>query len=149
MTTANFLPGWCLASVLITVGTANVACPQSREGGPVLISTIGDFLQHLAWSPAGKQFLFTRIHKGKMGLWTMNVDGSELKPLLPKETMPHFDGHWSPDSKKILFIYDRLEGTDGKLQIDVVNADGTEHKNLIEIGRASCRGRVEIMGDDG
>jgi TolB protein len=95
------------------------------------VSKIGDFIQHLSWSPDGKQFLFTRIHKGKMGLWTMNVDGSEVKPLLPKETMPHFDGHWSSDGKKIVFVYDKLQGTDGKLQIDVVNADGTEQKNLI------------------
>src|SRR5207247_5786683 len=95
------------------------------------VSKIGDFLQHLAWSPDGKKFLFTRIHKGKMGLWTMNVDGSELAPLLPKEPMPHFDGHWSADGKKIVFVYDKLEGTDGKLRIEVVNADGTEKKTLL------------------
>ena len=47
-----------------------------------------------------------------------------LKRLLPGENMPHFDGHLSPDGKQIVFVYDRLQGTDGKLQIDVVNADG-------------------------
>src|SRR6516225_12255843 len=86
------------------------------------ISKLGDFLQHLSWSPDGKRFLFTRIHKGKMGLWTMNVDGSDAKAVLPSESMPHFDGHLSPDGKKIVFVYDKLQGTDGKLQIDVVNA---------------------------
>ena len=105
--------------------------PEQEPAGPKRVSKIGDFIQHLTWSPDGKKFLFTRIHKGKMGLWTMNVDGSELKALLPKEVMPHFDGHWSPDSKKIIFVYDKLQGTDGKLQIDVMNADGTEQKNLI------------------
>src|SRR6516162_11692510 len=54
------------------------------------------FKQHLSWSPDGKKFLFTRIHKGKMALWTMNADGSGLKRLLPNEKNPHFDGHWSP-----------------------------------------------------
>src|SRR5262245_53908935 len=101
MTTGNFLRGWCLAALLIAAATVDPARAQNSDGGPVRISKIGDFLQHLAWSPDGKQFLFTRIHKGKMGLWTMNVDGTELKALLPKEAMPHFDGHWSPDSKKI------------------------------------------------
>src|SRR5262245_23581084 len=102
-----------------------------EDAGPVRLTTDGDFKQHLQWSPDGKKFLFTRIHKGKMGLWTMNADGSEVKPLLPKEAMPHFDGHWSPDSSRILFIYDKLEGTDGKLRIDVVNADGAEHKTVL------------------
>ena len=58
------------------------------------LSHDGDYKQHLAWSPDGKKFLFTRVHRGKMGLWTMNADGTELKPLLNLDT-PHFDGHWS------------------------------------------------------
>ena len=66
-----------------------------------------------------------------MGLWTMKADDGDLKALLPRESMPHFDGHWSPDGKKIIFVYDKLQGTDGKLQIDVMNADGGEHKNLL------------------
>jgi TolB protein len=118
---------WCTLLCLLVVG---VAAPAGDFApAPVCVSKIdGDFIQQLSWSPDGKKFLFTRIHKGKVGLWTMNVDGSELKALLPKETMPHFDGHWSADSKRIIFIYDKL---DGKLRIDVINADGTEHKNLL------------------
>src|SRR5437763_3544177 len=95
---------------------------------PTRITKQRDFLQHLSWSPDGKKFLFTRIHKGQMGLWTCNADGGELKRLLPEGSMPHFDGHWSPDGKKVIFVFDKLQGTDGKLQIDVINADGTEHK---------------------
>src|SRR4051812_34839083 len=33
----------------------------------------GDFIQQLSWSPDGSKFLFTRIHQGKMGLWTVNA----------------------------------------------------------------------------
>ena len=92
----------------------------------------GDFKQHLQWSPDGKRFLFTRIHEGKMALWTMNADGSEMKPLLtPNPNTPHFDGHWSADGKKIVFVLDILQGTDGKLQINTCNADGTDSKTLI------------------
>ena len=98
---------------------------------PIRLTNNRDFLQHLSWSPDGKQFLVTRIHGGKMGLWTLEATGGDLKRLLPDNAEPHFDGHWSSDSKKIVFVYDKLQGTDGKLQIDVINADGSEHKNLL------------------
>jgi TolB protein len=90
-----------------------------------------DFLQHLTWSPDGKKFLLTRIHGGKMGLWTLDATGGDMQRLLPASAEPHFDGHWSPDSKRIVFVYDKLQGTDGKLQLDIVSADGSEHKNLL------------------
>ena len=51
-----------------------------------------DFKQHLQWSPDGQKFLFTRIHEGKMGLWTMNADGSDIKRLLNHDEAPDFDG---------------------------------------------------------
>src|SRR5947209_19172877 len=104
---------------------------EAFSAEPVRLTTDGDFIQHLQWSPDGKKFLFTRIHAGKMGLWTMNSDGTELKQLLAKNAQPHFDGHWSPDAKQIVFVYDVLQGTDGKLQIDTVAADGTGQKNLL------------------
>ena len=59
------------------------------------------------------------------------ADGGELTHLLPKANTPHFDGAWSPDSKRIIFVYDILQGTDGKLQLDVMNADGSGQKNLL------------------
>jgi TolB protein len=98
---------------------------------PTRVAHFRDFIQHLSWSPDGKKFLFTRIHAGKMAVWTMNQDGSELKQLLAANSEPHFDGSWSPDSKKIVFVYDHLEGTDGKLRIDVIDADGSGRKTLI------------------
>jgi TolB protein len=105
--------------------------PVFAQAAPKKIAHFRDFIQHLSWSPDGKKFLFTRIHKGQMGLWTLNADGGEPKPLLAKWTTPHFDASWSPDSQRIVFIYDILQGTDGKLQIDIVNADGSGQKNLL------------------
>src|SRR5437667_7723449 len=79
-------------------------CLGGESPVPVRVSKIGDFIQHLQWSPDGKKFLFTRIHAGKMGLWTMNSDGTDPKPLLPKSTQPTLDGHWSPDGMQIAFV---------------------------------------------
>jgi TolB protein len=60
----------------------------------------------------------------------MAADGSDLKRLVAKDT-PHFEGHWSPDGKRVVFVLDMLQGTDGKLQIDTINADGTDQKSVI------------------
>jgi TolB protein len=110
------------------VGPSGFAAPST----PLLrVTTDGSFKQHLQWSPDGKRFLFTRIHQGKMSLWVMNLDGTDLKRLLPNHDQPHFDGHWSADGKRIAYVFDRLEGTDGKLQINTCAADGTDDKVLI------------------
>src|SRR4051794_4653617 len=83
------------------------ACATLAEE-PVRITKDGSFKQHLQWSPDGSRFLFTRIHEGKMALWTMAVDGGDLKKLVGKDA-PNFDGHWSADGKRIVFVLDVLQ----------------------------------------
>lgn len=113
--------------LLLRCGAADPPAPAA-----VRLTKDGDFKQHLQWSPDGKKLLMTRIHEGKMALWIMNADGSGLKLLLePSPATPQFDGHWSHDSKKIVYVHDILQGTDGKLQINTVNAEGGESKVLI------------------
>jgi hypothetical protein len=36
---------------------------------------------------------------------------------------PHFDGHWSHDSKKVVLVFDTLQGTDGKFPINTAAAE--------------------------
>jgi TolB protein len=130
----GFLPLMLGAVVVLTLALRQcLAEPaQGQEKTSLLrLTTDGDFKQHLVWSPDGQKLLFTRLHQGKMGLWLMNADGAELKPLLPAEKNPHFDGHFSPDGKKIVFVYDGVQGTDAKLHIHTVNVDGTENKVVI------------------
>ena len=103
----------------------------SFGGEPVRLTTDGDFKQHLQYSPDGKQVLFTRIHEGKMAVWVMTADGKDAKRLLPNLADPHFDAHWSPDGKRIVYVFDKLEGTDGKLSIHACAADGTDDTVLI------------------
>jgi TolB protein len=106
-------------------------CGPSLAAEPTRLTTDGGFKQHLQWSPDGKKILLTRIHEGKMALWVMDGDGKNLKRLLPEHREPHFDGHFSPDGKKIVYVYDQLQGTNGKLRINVCAADGSDDKTLI------------------
>jgi TolB protein len=106
-------------------------CGKSSAAEPTRITKDGSFKQNLQWSPDGKTLLFTRIHQGKMALWTMPADGGEMKRLLPEHKEPHFDGHFSHDGKRIVYVYDNLQGTDGKLRINTCAADGTDDKTLV------------------
>jgi len=65
-----------LAAVFTTLLT------DTPAADPVRVTTDGSFKQHVQWSPDGKTLLFTRIHQGKMALWTVGVDGKDLKRLL-------------------------------------------------------------------
>src|SRR5262245_22301500 len=110
---------------------AVTVCQAEEASAPQRLTTDGDFKQHLVWSPDGKQFLFTRIHQGKMGLWTMTAEGKELKRLIKHDEAPDFDGSWSPDGKQVVVVFDVLQGTDGKLQLNIANADGSDNKVVI------------------
>src|SRR4051794_21368208 len=73
------------------VGLLCVLCaaPPVQGQEPRRVTNQRDFLQPLQWSPDGKHFLVTRIHAGKMGLWTVDVDGKQWKRLLPADAEPH------------------------------------------------------------
>ncbi len=119
----------CLAAFIqlpVIVANPGPVAPVAKQ-----LTDNKDFLQHLSWSPDGKHFLMTRKHEGRMALWTVTCDGKEWKEVFPTNKEPHFDGHWFPDSFKIAFVFDKLKGTDGELQIDTINLDGTGHKNLV------------------
>lgn len=105
--------------------------PHGTAAEPARLTTDGSFKQNLQFSPDGQTLLFTRIHQGKMSLWTMPAKGGDMTRLLPNHAEPHFDGHFSPDGKRIVYVYDQLQGTDGKLRINVCNADGTDDATLV------------------
>lgn len=114
-----------LAQALATMPSAHAIAE------PIRLTTDGSFKQHLQWSPNGQQLLFTRIHLGKMAIWVMSADGTSMTRLLPDLDQPHFDGHWSPDGKRIAYVHDQLQGTDGKLSIRTCAADGSDDRVLV------------------
>src|SRR5690349_20837791 len=120
-----------LIAALLSLSLLPLCALRALGGDPLRLTTDGSFKQHLQWSPDGKRMLFTRIHQGKMALWVMNADGTDLKRLLPARDQPHFDGHWSPDGSRVVYVSDKLEGTDGKLSVRVCAADGSDDAELV------------------
>lgn len=123
----------CLIPMMCVLLGGSVHQVKDDSAVAVKITNDGSFKSHLSWSPDGKKLLFTRIHQGKMELCTAKAENnSEVVPLVvPSPNTPHFDGHWSPDGKSVVYVHDILQGTDGKLQINEVSSDGTGAKVLV------------------
>jgi Tol biopolymer transport system component len=66
-----------------------------------LTSTPDIFERGPAWSPDGKQIVFSEASTSTdLGLWVMNADGSGLRQLTPEGYTPA----WSPDGKTIAYL---------------------------------------------
>ena len=72
-----------------------------------------------AWSPDGKRIAFCSNRDGKVEIYVMNADGSDVKRLT-NNLSDDFGPKWSPDGNKILFDSER----DGNKEVYVMDADG-------------------------
>ncbi len=77
--------------------------------------------QDLAWSPDGKRLAFSSDRDGEPAIYTMALDGSDLKKLSDAGRTPA----WSPDGSQIAFavIFDGIY---------VMNADGSGKTRLTD-----------------
>ncbi len=103
-------------------------------------------------SPDGKTIVFTSLKDGDLDIYTMNVDGGDVRRLT---TTVGYDGgpFFSPDGKKI--VYRAYHPTDSaeladyksllaqrivrpsKMEIWVMNADGTDQRQITHLGGAN------------
>ncbi|GBD37610.1 Dipeptidyl-peptidase 5 [bacterium HR36] len=121
-----------LGGLVALVGTVSFA--RSDQAYPTSwqrLTEDGDYKAHLAWSPDGSRIVFTRIHEGKMSLWLLHIASRQLTRLTSRDTGPDFDPAWFPDGKRLAYVYDQLQGTDGKLFIYTLDSDGSNPTVLI------------------
>jgi TolB protein len=94
----------------------------------------GYFKQRPVWSPDGKRLVFARHQRDKIWLHTTDATGRDEKRLTNREH-PEYDAAWSPDGKRLAFTLVNVAGTQGDVDLHVVNADGS--------------GLARIAGSDG
>ena len=89
-----------------------------------------------AWSPDGNKISFgsNREGNGKLNIFTMNSDGSEVKQIsFFQPPMESGDTNWSRDGKQITFEYDisgRLQSDpDAFAEVWTVNMDGSQPRS--------------------
>jgi len=94
------------------------------------------------WSPDGSRFAFISDRGGNWDVYAVNVDGSGLTNLSNDPGFDDFSDNtladgpaWSPDSSRVSFVSDReCKVAGGKLDVYVVNADGSGLTNLGNAG---------------
>jgi TolB protein len=81
------------------------------------------------FSPDGTKLVFTRVdlQRKRDAVFTVNVDGSEVRQVTPWALNAAGDPEWSPDGKWIVFV---AHPSDGSANVDKVRPDGTGLTNL-------------------
>ena len=105
---------------------------MDSDGSNVVRLTRDNFLEgNPSWTPDGTRFAFDsfRFVVGNWEIYAMDPDGNNLINLT-KHKWHDVVPSWSPDGSKMAFVSSRDLGFNTPYHIFVMNADGTERRNL-------------------
>ena len=105
---------------------------MDSDGNNVLRLTRDNFLEgRPRWAPDGTKFAFSsfRFAVGNWEIYVMEPDGNNLMNLTNHKWW-ELRPSWSPDGSKMAFTSMRDGGFNSPRHIFVMNADGTERRNL-------------------
>lgn len=117
--------------VFLQIGTS--ARPVKKTSQPTVEPTPSP-TSTPAPAPAQGRIVYTRYATGpdeaRRQLWTMNLDGSEQRPLMDWASKPSF----SPDGRQVAFYgWEGIEGANG---VHVISSEGQEHYKVLDDGFA-------------
>ena len=114
----------------------SVTAPQGTAGSPVdipdLLSTVR--LDGAAWSPNGRQILYSGNATGRINLWIMNSDGTGAHQLLHSDDAQS-GAIWSKDGQSVVYEQDR--GGDEIYDLYTVPAAGGTPQALTQTDQIS------------
>ena len=87
------------------------------------------------FSPDGKKLAFDSGRDGNHEIYTVNIDGTNLKRLTNSQ---NYDSspRWSPDGKRIVYFSGSIQKDYGNSDIFLMNSDGTNKINLTKNERS-------------
>lgn len=103
------------------------------DGSQLLALTKGSaYHAECAYSPDGLRIVFASNQNGRMNIYTMNSDGSDVRQVT--HTIRSYNGgpFFSPNGKEIVYRADRDQPH--YLQIYLMNSDGTNESKITENG---------------
>ena len=107
---------------IITILTLLGSSTSAQE--PVRLTHDGYFKQRARYSPDGSTLVFARHKQEKILLYLCNADGSNERRLTMRE-LPEYDAAFSPDGQRLAFCHVSQSGTQGDVDVYVIQRDGS------------------------
>ena len=136
-------PSWAPdgKKVVFRRGTDIYTINADGTGSPTQLTSevAPSFAQMPVWSPDGRYIAFMSFREGYCSVFRMNADGNEQINLTPKDpgdpptSWCSRAPAWSANGRKIFFVSSR-PSTGGQSQIFVMEPDGTDVRQLTDIG---------------